>query len=103
MRLVGSGRQAGLDETRTRRHQSQIRRGSAESESLAFAQYFAGPRVDHVDPPAGKAHDALIGFAPVLGPVVSKPTLDRNTHIRAKKDDCRHFAPIAGLRRAALT
>ena len=39
----------------------------------------------------------------VLGPVVSKPTLDRNTHIRAKKDDCRHFAPIAGLRRLHLT
>ena len=68
-----------------------------------MAQYFAGPRVDHVDPPAGEASDALIRFAAVLGPVVSKPTFDRNTHIRAKKDDCRHFAPIAGLRRLHLT
>ena len=41
-----------------------------------MAQYFAGPRVDHVDPPAGEASDALIRFAAVLGPVVSKPNLD---------------------------
>ena len=68
-----------------------------------MAQYFAGPRVDHVDPPTGEASDALIRFAAVLGPVVSKPTLDRNTHIRAKKDDCGHFAPIASLRRLHLT
>ena len=77
--------------------------GSFRSLLQMSAQYFALPRIDHVDLPAGEASDGLIRFAVVFGPVVSKPTLDPNTDVRAKKDDCRHTLRIPAFRRLHLT